>query len=401
MARLGTEAANARVRGRKQVMIETVWPYLAVLLLAAGLFPTLEQRLRWRLFAVLPPIVLTYLFVTALAVAGLWQATPAIQSAQKLLMAQLLPALLFLLMVGCDLRAILALGPRMLAVFAGAMASILAAIVLVYLLFRHVLPGDGWKMLAALSATWTGGSANLVAVKQSIGLPDNLLPSVLLADALCYSVWVVVLFSAARFAPAFDRWTRADARPSLPVPPLKATGVVDPGSVLLWLGLALLVGNAASAVAAQLPVNGLLTTTAWTVLLATLAGLLLARTPAARSPVPAPLASALLAALVAVLASQSSFAGLASAPLFVAAGFCVLALHIVLLALLARLFRFDLYACGIASLAQIGGVATAPVLAASYSRALVPAAVLLATLGLVLGTGVGLSMAGLLSALSP
>ena len=382
-------------------MIDTVWPYVAILLLAAGLFPTLERRYGWRLFSVLPPIVLTYLFVTALAVSGAWQASDDITAAQRTLTMQLLPALLFLLMIGCDLRAILKLGPRMLAVFACAMASILAAIVIVFLLFRHVLPAEGWMMLSTLSATWTGGSANLVAVKQSIGLPDNLLPSVLLADALCYSVWVVVLFSAARFAPAVDRWTRADTRPPLPSVEEHPVGTAGAGNVLLWLGAALVVGNASSAIASLLPVSGLLTTTAWTVIIATIIGLVVARTSAARSPVPAPLASAMLALLVAVLASQSNFAGLATAPLFVAVGFSVLLLHIALLALLAKLFRFDLYLCGIASLAQIGGVATAPVLAATYSRALVPAAVLLATLGLVLGTGVGLSMAGLLSSLSP
>lgn len=383
-------------------MITTVWPYIAVLLLSAGLFPTLEKRLGWRVFSTLPPIVLTYLFVTALAVAGVWQATPAIAEAQRTLTAQLLPALLFLLTIGCDLRAIVALGPRMLAVFACAMASILLAIVLAFLIFRHLLPGDGWKMLAALSATWTGGSANLVAVKQSIGLPDNLLPSVLLADALCYSVWVVLLFSAARLAPAFDRWTRASTRPHLPeaLPP-RGEGQTSSGSVLLWLGAALAVGNGAASVASMLPVGGLLTPTAWTVLIATVAGLLLAHAPFARSPVPAPLAQALLACLVAVLASQSNFEGLGTAPLFVAVGFTVLLLHVLLLVLAARLFRFDLHLCGIASLAQIGGVATAPVLAATYSKPLVPAAVLLATLGLVLGTGVGLAMAGILSGLSP
>jgi uncharacterized membrane protein len=382
-------------------MIGTVWPYLAVVLLAAGLFPTLEKRFQWRLFAVLPPIVLTYLLVTALAVIGLWRATPEIATAQRTLIAQLLPALLFLLMVGCDLRAILALGPRMLAVFACAMLSILLAIVIGYLMFRNVLPADGWKMLAALSATWTGGSANLVAVKQSIGLPDNLLPPVLLADALCYSLWVVVLFSAVRFAPAFDRWTRADARPQSPAVEPHVAGHANAGGVLLWLGIALLVGNGAAWLAASLPINGMLTTTAWTVLIATIAGLVLARTPLAGSPAPAPLAGAMLACLVAALASQSNFEGMAAAPLFVLVGFCVLVLHIALFMLAARLFRFDLYLCGISSLAQIGGVATAPVLAATYSRALVPAAVLLAMLGLVLGTGIGLFMAGVLSGLAP
>jgi uncharacterized membrane protein len=130
-------------------------------------------------------------------------------------------------------------------------------------------------------------------------------------------------------------------------------------------------------------------------------GLILARTPLARFPGPAPLASALLALLVAVLASQSSFSGMAAAPLFVLVGFCILVLHILLLAMAARLFRFDLYLCGISSLAQIGGVATAPVLAATYTTVLVPIAVLLASLGLILGTGVGLLMARVLSALAP
>ncbi len=384
-------------------MIETVWPYLALMPLAAGVFPSLEKRFRWRVFTVLPPIVWTYLFVTALAVGGLWSATPEIQGAQRTLTSQLLPALLFLLMVTCDVRAILAVGPRVLAVFACAMASILLAIMLVYLLFRTVLPAEGWKMLAALSATWTGGSANLVAVKQVIGLSESALPSVLLADALCYSLWVLVLFSTGALAPRFNRWTGAD-RSGREYPQLSAvasTGPADVGNILLWLGLAMLVGLGSARLATSMPTSTMLTQTSWTVLLATVAGLVIARTPLARIPGPAPMGSALLALLVAVLASQSNFHGLASAPLFILCGFVTMVLHIGILAILARVFRFDLYLCGISSLAQIGGVASAPVLAATYSPVLVPIAVLLAMLGLILGTGMGLFMASVLSSLAP
>lgn len=384
-------------------MIETVWPYLAVMPLAAGLFPTLEKRFQWRVFAVLPPIVWTYLFVTALAVGGLWTSTPEIQSAQRALTSQLLPALLFLLMVTCDVRAILAVGPRVLAVFACAMGSILIAIVISYLIFRAWLPEEGWKMLAALSATWTGGSANLVAVKQVIGLSDSALPSVLLADALCYSVWVLVLFSTSAFAPVFNRWSGAD-KANRQYPQLSAvasTGPADAGSILLWLGLAMLVGLGAAHLAKFVPTSTMLTPTSWTVLFATLAGLILARTPLAKIPGTAATGSALLALLVAVLASQSNFHGLASAPLFILVGVTTLLLHIAILATLARLFRFDLFLCAISSLAQIGGVASAPVLAATYSPVLVPIAILLAMLGLILGTGMGLIMASVLSSLAP
>lgn len=382
-------------------MILTVWPYLAVILLAAGLTPTLERRFGWRIFSVLPPIVMTYLLVTALAVAGLWQSTPEIASAQGLLTAQLLPALLFLLMATCDIGAIVALGPRVLAVFACAMASILLAILATYLMFRALLPEEGWKMLAALSATWVGGSANLLAVKQSIGLSEAALPAVLLADALCYSVWVVFLFSTASLAPAFDRWTGAKKRehPIAAVGPER--GTADAGSILLWLGIALAIGIGSAWLAVLMPVTTFFTATTWTVLAASVAGLLVARMPLSAIPGPIPLASALLAVLVAVLASKSNFDGLAAAPLFVLCGFCVLLIHIGLLALAARLFHFDMHLCGIASLAQIGGVASAPLLAATYAQALVPVAILMAMLGLILGTGIGLLMASALSALAP
>lgn len=392
-------------------MIRTVWPYLALMLLAAGIFPALERRYRWRLFALLPPIVLTYLAVMLLAVLGLWQRTDEIRAAQSLLIAQLLPALLFLLMTGCDLRAILALGPRLLAVFACAMGSILLAIVLCFLLYRHALPADAWQMLAALSATWTGGSANLLAVQQSIGLSDSSLSPVLLADALSYSLWVVVLFASAPLADAFNRWSGAKAATESTAAAIAATDAATAtesqpqpaaaGEILCWLGLALLVAAAAQALAPLLPAGGFLTPTSWALLLATGAGLAVAPTPLARLPGAAALGGALLAGVVAVLGSQSNFAGIAAAPLFLLCGLSVLAVHAALLAGAAKLFRFDLHLCGIASLAQIGGVASAPLLAATYSTALVPAAVLMAMLGLVLGTGIGLSMATLLSALAP
>ena len=228
-------------------MIRTVWPYLAVMLLAAGIFPTLARRTGWKLFSVLPPIVLVYLSVTALAVLGLWQVTPDIQATQKVLIRQLIPALLFLLMVNCDLRAIFALGPRVLAVFACTSVSLFVGFVLTYFVFRNLLPaGTGWQALAALSGSWVGGTANLVAVKQAIGMSDDLLALALLTDAICYSLWVALLFSSARLAPAFNRWTRARSSADMLVAPPRTTAPVTADAVLLWLGMALLAAAASA-----------------------------------------------------------------------------------------------------------------------------------------------------------
>lgn len=68
-----------------------------------------------------------------------------------------------------------------------------------------------------------------------------------------------------------------------------------------------------------------------------------------------------------------------------------------LLALIAKLFKLDLFTCGVASLANIGGVASAPILAAAYSEVLVPVGVLMGMLGYIIGTGGGLLVGKILS----
>ena len=383
-------------------MIQSVWPYLAVMLLAAGIFPALERRTGWKFFSVFPPIVLVYLSITALAVLGLWQVTPAIKDAQGLLIRQLVPALIFLLMVNCDLRAILALGPRVLAVFACTTLSLFIAFLATFLMFRGALPvPDGWQPLAALSGSWVGGTANLVAVKQAIAMDDNQLALALLTDAVCYSMWVAILFSLARLAPAFNRWTGARSSAEMVVAPMRTTAPVTGDAVLLWLAMALLAILGSRWLAGFMPVSGMISATTWTILIATVAGLVVAHTPLARFPGAGPISSVLLIFVVAVMASQSNFSGIATAPLYLLCGVSILAIHAAVMLLAAKLFRFDMYLCGISSLAHIGGVAAAPILAATYSAALVPVAVLLALLGYILGTGFGLLMATVFSSLAP
>ncbi len=381
-------------------MIHTVWPYLAVMLLVAGLFPALERRFRWRAFEVLPPIVLTYLLVTALAVSGLWQVNAEIREAQGMLIEHLVPALLFLLMINGDLRAIYRLGPRVLAVFFSTSVCLFIAFISTFLMFRVWLPGNAWQPLAALSGSWVGGTANMVAVKQAIGMPDRMLAMSLLTDALCYSMWVVVLFALARLAPAFNRWTRARSSAEMVVDEIRSHGPTTPENVLIWLGFALLVAAGCGWLGDRLPVSSMISPTTWTIMLATAAGLVAAHTPLARFAGANTISSALLISVVAVLASQSNFEGIAAAPLYVMCGVIIIVIHALLLALAARVFHFDLYLCGISSLAHIGGVAATPILAASYSRSLVPVGVLLALLGYILGTGFGLLVATVMSSLA-
>lgn len=387
-------------------MIDSSWSYIAAVLLCAGFFPFLEKRLPWRIFNILPSIVLTYLMVTALSVLGFWQINPDIEASQKLILSWLLPALMFLLLVSCDFKAILALGPRILAGFGCAVISILFAITLIFFLMKNILPGDAWQTFSSVSGGWIGGTANLVAVSQALQASPNALSNALLIDALCYSVWVLVLFASVPLQHKFNQASKATAmadqiatwhanktEDTYVQPPL------DIGLALLWLGVALAISNAASGITAYMPKSEVLTDSSWTLLLVTLFGVLASYTPLRKLSGSMTLASALLAVVVATIASKASFSGISSAPLFLLAGMLILLLHGLLMILAARLFRFDLALCGISSLACVGGVATTPLLAAAYSPVLAPVGILLAMLGYALGTGSGLLVANFLKPL--
>jgi uncharacterized membrane protein len=104
------------------------------------------------------------------------------------------------------------------------------------------------------------------------------------------------------------------------------------------------------------------------------------------------LSGTMLLLLVALIGSRADFADLSQIPRYLAAGFAILALHATLLVAAAKLFRLDLFSIGVASLANIGGVASAPILASAYHKSLAPVAVLMAVMGYLVGTFGGLAV---------
>lgn len=383
-------------------MIESPSLFAAVLLLVAGLFPALAARVPVRLFEVVPPIVISYVVATALAVAGCWRASPEIVAVQEMTLTSLMPPLVFALVVRCDLRAVAALGPRVLVAFACAAASILGGVVIAWAVWRPWLPAEAWRGMASVGSGWVGGTANLVAVSDAVDASPELVSMALITDTVCYTIWVLTLFGTVPLASRFNAWMGAAAISPTAATDDDAVAASTPtasGDVLLWLALGLLAGAGAQAMAAHLPTGGVLSAKSWTLLLVTLAGILAALTPLRRLPGADAVAAALLAVVVVTMASQGSFAGMAQAPIFILAGLTALAVHALAMVLAARVFRLDLALCGIASLANVGGVGSAPLLAAAHAPALAPLGVLLALLGYVVGTAAGLTLARLLVAI--
>lgn len=105
----------------------------------------------------------------------------------------------------------------------------------------------------------------------------------------------------------------------------------------------------------------------------------------------------MLYVIIALIASRANFTELTEAPAYIVAGLVILAVHGTIMAAVGKLFRLDLFSLGVASLANIGGVASAPILAAAYSRVLIPVGVLMAMLGYIVGTAGGLLVGRALS----
>lgn len=391
-------------------MIDAPLGFLTTVLVLAAVFPLLAARWKARVFEFLPPIVAAYAVTMLLAVAGLWRQSAAVEATRGRLLATLVPALVFLLLVPCDLRAVARVGPRLLVAFAVATVTILAGFVVAWLVWRTWLPANAWQVLACVAGGWVGGTANLVAVAGGLETAADAVGLAVVTDTVCYFCWILVLFSAAPAAAAFNRWSGGQP-PEIAFaagsgPPMLPRAA-DRGQRqawhwprhLAWLGAGLVVGQAAAAVARLLPATEFLSTSSWTILVATAAGVAVAQTPLRSIPGAATVASGVLFVVVVTMATQATLSGLASAPVFVAAGFTVLAFHAAGMAVAARLLRLDLASCSVASLANIGGVGSAPLMAALHAPALAPVAVLLALLGYLLGLPAGLTVAAVLQRL--
>ena len=373
-------------------MISSVAGYLASLALLAGILVWLARRYpQWSLFRWLPPIVLTYLCAMLLAGSGVWAINEDQTRAYVEIKRLLVPAMILLLLLQCRLGELLRLGPRLLAAFVLAAGGIMLGCVVAFILFRGALGDGAWGVFATLAGSWLGGTANMVAVQTALQVPDADLGYALLVDSIDYSLWLMLLLALVPFAAGFNRWS--GARSVLPVPADDALIENDnPGEaqLLLLAGIGLLGAVAADQLGQWFGGAGFFTVSVVRILAVTVIGLALAYTPVARISGSETLASALLYLMVATIASRTSFADLASAPLYLLAGLVILLVHGVIMLLAARLLRLDLFTCGVASLANIGGVASAPILAAAYSRQLVPVGVLMALLGYVVGTAGGL-----------
>lgn len=371
------------------MMVESAPFYLLTVALLAAVLGLLESFKRFRLFAYLPAVVLIYASAMLLAQLGLWGQNDALSAAYSMARNHLLPAMLFLMLLTIDLGAFLRLGKPLLIAYFSAVASISLSFIAVFWLLGF--GADAAGVFGALAGSWTGGTANMIAVAAALEVPEHLMGYALVVDSVDYTLWVMLLLALVGFAPLFNRWSRASEPLEIPLSEEPGAFVRREAAVLLALSLVVAVGS----LHLSHHLEGLSGTT-WTVLIATLLGLAGSQTRLKKMQGSRLLSSAMLFLLVALIGSRASFSGIAEVPLYLLAGALILLLHAAVMVLMARLFKLDLFSIGVASLANIGGVASAPILAAAYDRSLIGIAVLMAIMGYLVGTVGGLIIASTL-----
>lgn len=376
-------------------MIETGFTYLAVLSFLAASIVFLEKKTKAKIFEYLPAIVILYFLVMLLSTFGFWEKTESVSTTYQSLKSNLLPAMIFLMLLLADMREIVKLGKKMLLTFFLASVSIAFGFIAMFALFHNAFGAESWKPFAALCGSWIGGTGNMVAIQGALGVSDSAMGYTLLIDSIDYAIWVMILLALVPFAKKFNLWSKADTsiidevgeKLSLKEADKKP---LDFTSLFFLLGTALFISASSQYLSAFLPTTSFLEGTTWVVIIATLAGILFAMTPLAKLPGSSELANMMLYLIVALIASRANFTELTQAPLYILAGFVIIAIHAGIMVLFAKIFKLDLFTIGVASLANIGGIASAPILASAYSKSLIPIGILMAMMGYIIGTFGGL-----------
>lgn len=355
------------------------------------------------LFEVTPPVIYAYFLPTLSTTAGI---TPAASPAYDWMIRYLLPVALLLLMVTVDLKSVARLGGLALLMVVAGTAGIVLGAPIAFLVFEPWLPEGAWKGLAALSGSWIGGTANMVAIAESVGTPDAMLGPIIVVDTVVGYGWMGVLLFLSGWQARFDR--RIGARTeAIEMANRRLTSLAADRRPLELREAAVIVGlgfvGATLAVAAgdRLPPVGdptILSHTTWAVLIVVTGGLFLSFTPLSRleSRGASQVGYVALYLLLTAIGARADLKAVLQAPVLLGAGILWIGVHAALLLLITRLARAPLFFFATGSMANVGGAASAPVVAGVYHPAMAPVGLLMAVVGYILGIYAALGCAAIL-----
>ncbi len=334
----------------------------------------------------------------------------------------LLPASLILFTLGIDLQAIAQLGRKaVIMFFAGTVGIILGgplAILIVSVFSPETVGGVGpdavWRGMTTIAGSWIGGGANQTAMKEVFEVGDNIFPAVLTVDIIVSYTWLGVLLYGSGRAEKIDRFFKADssaiAEVQRRIEAYTANITKIPTTTDLMVMLAIAFGLTglshycadwiAPFLAENYPVLEQFSLTSgffWIVVIATAGGLGLSFTKyrALEGAGASKVATVFLYVLIASIGMEMDITAVADSPGLFVVGIVWISFHILVMFVVAKIIRAPFFFIAVGSQANVGGAASAPVVASAFSPSLAPVGVLLAVLGYFVGT-YGAYLCGLL-----
>lgn len=369
--------------------------YLFTLALIATVISVLEMRFKWKFFKFIPAVVLIYASAMLFASLGFFEYNEDITAIYKKAKTNILPAMLFLMLLSVDIRLFFKLGKKLIISYILAVLSIGFAFVSVAYMFEFSADMSG--AFGALAGSWMGGTANMVAVGSALELSDSAFGYALIVDSVNYTLWVALLLFVVPFSKIFNSFVKAKSSDEV----LGEIGCAcNMGAKRYWLliVLAVFVSLLVQVITHKLTSIGFefISSTTTMVVLATIFGVLGSFTKLKNLNGSSEVANSMLFMLIALIGSRAVFEDFDGVSHYVLAGFCILVLHALCMIIGAKIFKLDLFSISVASLSNIGGVASAPILAATYNKSLVSIGVLMAIMGYIIGTFGGLVVGGFL-----
>ncbi len=369
---------------------------LAVLCAVAAFFFLLAQLTQARLFQYIPPLL--FIYATPVFLNNL-EVIPSDSVIYPGLGEYLLPAFIVLMLIKVNIPAVVkVMGKGVLVMLMGTIGVMVGAVV-AYAIVHPWLSPDAWTGYGALAGSWIGGTANMAATAEMLGTSEEQFGLAVIADNVVYVVWLPLLLMSRDFADKFNKWARVpedriaamdeaaelhfeeDAAPTMPQYLYLFAVVIG----VTWIGRALAPGISDWIVANISAVANLFSETTVRILLVTTIALMLSVTPVSRLPNSTALGTALVYVFVAGMGARASVSGLAEAPMFVFGAFIWIFVHGLFCLAGAWIFRVDVHSVAIASAANIGAAASAPIVAAHHRPSLVPVSILMALLGYAMG----------------
>lgn len=396
-------------------VIENGFTYIAFLMFLCGGLLALQKYAKWKIFDIMPPLVWIYLIGMICCTAGMFN-SEGVSAAYGVLKNNLLYAMIFVMLLRCDFKKIAKLGGRLIAIFLGCSLTLAIGFVVFFPILKEAMGGGEktWAATAALFASWVGGSTNMAAMEASYGelIDKGAYACALALDTVCYSVWIALLLMMVKHSGKWNKAAKADtskldalaeaANAEVAKEQKKATGA----DWVFLIGLALIVSALSQKVGLAMNTGfksvglAMFDKGTCTTVFVTVLGLICAMPPLGKLPAVEELSSILLYAVVAMLASQAPLNALFDAPMWVLYGFLILVVHVVLMFLLSKIFHWDLCMVSTASVANIGGSASAPIIACAYNDSFAGIGVIMGVLGAAIGNFFGLGMGAILQMLA-